>query len=136
MQQKPPQAQTAEKHPDEWQRDLNPEALAGQNIGVQGAHPEKMEGQSAFDMKEAHQLLQDLSLDDLKELRVLPTGTRLQERATYIDLKHRELGEITGTAHMEARDDTWYVPKKDVSYELWNRLLGIKNPIRTGGQPS
>lgn len=52
------------------------------------------------------------------------------------DLKHRELGEITGSALMEASDDTWYVPKKDVSYEHRNRLLGIKNPKRAGGQPS
>ena len=33
---------------------------------------------------------------------------------------------------MVADDDHWYVPKKDVDDEFWNRLLGSRDPKRIG----
>jgi hypothetical protein len=33
---------------------------------------------------------------------------------------------------MEAGGGHRYVPKSEVPYEFWNRLLGVKNVIRTG----
>lgn len=33
---------------------------------------------------------------------------------------------------MEATDNNWYVPKSEVSYQLWNRLIGVQNPERLG----
>lgn len=129
---KPPQAQTPEKHPDEYLEDLNPSALAGQNIGVVGAHPEKDLGRTAYDIKDAHVLLQGFSSDELREMRILPAGTRLENKATYIDLRHLERGEFTATGDWEVSDDQWIVPKKSVDYELWNRLRGIHDVRRTG----
>ena len=37
------------QHPEKWRRDLNPEPLAGQNIGDQGEHLEKT-GPTAYDI--------------------------------------------------------------------------------------
>ena len=34
--------------------------------------------------------------------------------------------------HGEAGIGQEYVPKSDVPYELWNRLIGVNNPVRTG----
>lgn len=31
---------------------------------------------------------------------------------------------------MEAGANNWYVPKTEVSYWLWNRLIGVENPER------
>lgn len=132
MQKKPPQATTPDKHPDEYLHDLNPTAVGGQNIGIESQHPEKAEGQSAFDIKEAHQLLGDLTSDELRDLRVLPPGSRLLEKAAYIDLHHLDQGEFHARAGMIAHADNWYVPKRETSFELWNKLLGIRHGKRTG----
>lgn len=129
---KPPQAETPDKHPEEYLRDLNPTALAGQNIGITGEHPEKEPGRSAYDIKEAHRLLHWLSADDLKEIRVLPPGMHLEQGATYLDLCHPETGEFKATAGMMTSDAHWIVPKKEVNYELWNRLRGVHGVKRTG----
>lgn len=126
------QVETEEKQPEEYREDLNPNATAGQNIGLYGEHPEKEVGQSAYDRKEAHRMLPHLSADDLRELRILPAGTRLLEGAKYVDLKNLERGEVEGDATLTADDDHWFVPKKDVDYELWNRLLGLTDVRRTG----
>ena len=63
---------------------------------------------------------------------VLPAGSRLEQNATYIDLRDPDRQEFTAMSGMEAGPDTWYVPKSEVPYELWNRLLGVRNVIRTG----
>ena len=33
---------------------------------------------------------------------------------------------------MEAGPDNLYVPKTEVHYQLWNRLIGVTDPARTG----
>jgi hypothetical protein len=132
MQNKPHQAEARDKHPEQYRKDLNPDVVGGQNIGVESDRPEKIEGHRAYDMKEAHELLPDVPADDLKELRVLPPGTRLLANATYLDLLRRERGELKAQGIEIADDDHWYVEKKDVDYELWNRLLGIRDVKRTG----
>jgi len=32
-------------------------------------------------------------------------------------------------------DDDWIVPKSEVDYQLWNKLVGVTNPARTGARP-
>jgi hypothetical protein len=43
--------------------------------------------------------------------------------------------EFTATGGMSAGPENYYAPKSDVSYEMWNRLRGVHNPIRTGVAP-
>lgn len=83
-----------EKHPERWERDLNPDHMAGQNIGRDAAMAEHGL-RTAYDVKELHRALAELPDDVLKQIPVLPTGARLQEGATYLDLAdpardHRE----------------------------------------------
>jgi len=39
--------------PDEWQQDLNPDPMAGQNYGLEGSHPEK-DAPNASEIKDLH----------------------------------------------------------------------------------
>lgn len=116
-----------------WDRDLRPNSSAGQNEGVAGIHPEKADdARTAYDIKELHRQLSEFTDDELKEIPVLPAGTRLEQNATYIDLRAEQCKEMTARGDMEAEPENWYVPKSEVDYQLWNRLIGVHNPERTG----
>jgi hypothetical protein len=123
-----------DKHPDEWQQDLNPDASKGQNYGLVDPHPEKNKGEhcTAFDVKEVHRQLRGFTDDVLKRIPILPSGSRLQQGAVYIDLADPGRKEIKATGDMEAGPGHWYVPKAEVDYQLWNRLIGVTDPARTG----
>uniref|UniRef100_B8HQX8 Uncharacterized protein n=1 Tax=Cyanothece sp. (strain PCC 7425 / ATCC 29141) TaxID=395961 RepID=B8HQX8_CYAP4 len=129
QQQKP--GRPSDKKPDEWQRDLNPDPMAGQNYGVQDINPDKA-GPNADAIKQLHRRLVGYTDDELKQIPVVPDGSRLKQGATYIDLMDPQCQEFTAMGDMVAGPNTWYVPKSEVSYQLWNRLIGVENPERTG----
>lgn len=133
-----PQAEPTSRHPEPWLRDLNPNALAGQNIGPQNIGPEsdrpEEHGIRASDLKEARARLPELSADELAELRILPVGSRLEEGAVYLDLLDRSRGEFKAEGSMHAAQGEWLVAKRDVDHELWNRLRGKLIPQATGGR--
>jgi hypothetical protein len=65
-----------------------PDAAVGQNYGLVGPHPEKEDGHpTAHDIKEIHRQLQEYTDDELRQIPVLPRGSRLEQGKTYIDLK-------------------------------------------------
>jgi hypothetical protein len=116
-----------EQHPDEFRADLNPDYRAGQNDGSQN---EQL--RTAYDIKELHQQNSDLRDDELKQIPVLEEGTRLEQGATYYDLRHPERGIFTAMAGMAAAPDNWYVPKTRIGYDLWNLITGESQPERMG----
>src|SRR5437667_7810699 len=87
---------------------------------------------TAYEIKNLHDRLQDLHDDDLKQVPILPEGARLEQGATYIDLREHDPREFTARADMVAGPANWYVPKTEVDYQLWNRLIGVDNPERLG----
>src|SRR5690606_13626095 len=115
--------QAEQKHPPEWSRDLNPDHLAGQNIGLP---PEGLP--NAYDVKDVNRSLSRFDDDELRQIPILPEGERLQQGATYLDLSKPDHGEFTATAEMSARSGEHLVPKSEVPYTLWNRLRGIEDP--------
>lgn len=127
MQEKP---QTEQKHPDEWQRDLNPDHMAGQNIGQTDADRRERGLVNAHEVKSLHRSLQGFTDDELRQIAVVPEGGRLQQGATYLDLNDPERDEFTATGEMQAGADNCYVPKSEVPYPVWNRLRGIEDPER------
>jgi hypothetical protein len=129
MSREKPQVGTLHQHPDEFQQDLNPNAMKGQNIGV-GEAQESKNARTAYDHKEIHDRLQAITDDNLKQIRVLEAGTRLQQGATYVDLNDLDTGEFTATGDTETTSETLIVPKKEVPYHLWNLLIGVENPAR------
>ena len=120
-----------DQKPDEWQQDLNPNLMAGQNVGIEGPHPEK-DAPNAYEIKDLHNQLEGYTSDELKQIPVLPRGSRLEQGATYVDLRDAERKQFTAMGNMEAGPSNWYVPKTEVGYELWNRLTKVQNPERLG----
>jgi hypothetical protein len=119
-----------EQHPEQWRRDLNPDALAGANYGHSGPHPEE-DARTAYDDKDLHRALNRFRDDELKQIPVIPAGARLEQGATYIDLAEDEPREFTATGDMHAERGCCLVLKSAVDYTLWNRLIGVENPQRT-----
>jgi hypothetical protein len=124
-----------DKHPEPYQQDLNPDASKGINWGLTGPHPEKETPRTAYDMKDVHHLLRAFPDEELQRIPILPTGTRLESNATYINLRELEPAEFTAEGNEEVGADDWVVPKAEVDYQLWNKLIGVKDPARTGVQP-
>lgn len=117
-----------ESHVD-FDHDLRPHDLAGTDDSALNPPPAHM--RSAYDIKEMHDtILAGLTDDELKSVRILPVGRRLEQGAKYIDLAHLENGEFVAMADMVAEPDHYYVPKKEVGYVLWNRLNQVDNPAR------
>ena len=111
------------RHPGEFQRDLEPNRMAGQNVGPDVVDRE-VPLPSAHELKDVHRMLSDFTDDELKQIRVLPPGTRLQQGATYVDLAAEPREEVKVNAGVVAREGQVLVAKKDVPYTVWNRLLG------------
>jgi hypothetical protein len=125
-----PQVETLQQHPEPYRHDLNPNAMAGQNLGIGEAQPAK-QGRTAYDVKPVHKRLKQFSDDELTQLRILPVDSRLEQGATYIDIHNLDLGEFTATGDMQVGLNNWMVAKKDVPYQLWNRLRGVEAPERS-----
>src|SRR5205823_3411090 len=86
-----------EQHPDEYQVDLNPEYEAGENHG-----PPRYETRPAYDIKELHELYPEFRDDELKRIPVLVAGSRLEQGATYVDLRFPQAGAFTAMGRMQA----------------------------------
>jgi hypothetical protein len=129
-----PQERTADRHPAEFQRDLNPNAMAGQNLGPRGPHAEQI-ARTLFDIKDLHERYRHWSDSALQQVPVLPAGSRLEQGATYIDLNEQPPREFTATGDMQAAASQHIVAKSSVPYQVWNRLLEIENVARTGVNP-
>jgi hypothetical protein len=118
-----------DQHPERYHDDLNPNPTAGQNHGLFRSGER---GPSAYDVKDVHQTWRDFSDADLKQIPVLPEGTRLEQGATYLDLNDPARGEFTALGNMEAGREHRYVAKHAIDYQLWNALIGVENPERLG----
>jgi hypothetical protein len=122
-----PLQQAKQKHPDEWQRDLNPDHLAGQNIG-QPSDEVTGTDRTAWHLRKAGRDLRGIDDEELKQVPVLAAGERLQQGATYIDLTQDPPEEFKARGDMAALPGNAYVPKDRVPYEIWNRLIGEEKP--------
>jgi hypothetical protein len=129
MSRQKPQAETAKNRSQTFDADLNPNAGAGQNLG-QGNAGTAEAAPTAYDVKQAHRRLANLTDDNLRQIGLLAEGERLQQGASYVDLRNLEKGEFIATGDMKATADHLFVAKKDVPYHLWNILLGIENKER------
>lgn len=114
---------------DDFDRDLHPDGLGGRNVGMEGSHPEKGSPKTAHDLKNLNRQLNDLDNSDLKNIPVMPEGSRLEQGATYIDLRG-DCTEFTAMGNESAGPKNAYVPKSEVDYQLWNHLIGVQNPDR------
>jgi hypothetical protein len=116
---------------ENFDRDLRPNLGAGTNHGVDGPMPEK-DGLRAYDIKEFHNRFPEMSSEDLKQIVVIRPGDHLAQGATYIDAHHPTRGVFKASHGITASEDNWFVPKSETDYQVWNRLIGVENPERTG----
>lgn len=109
---------------------LNRDATVGQNLNLTGPLAEKTNPRTAYDVKEAHRQLVDWNDDELRQIPLLPAGARLEQGATYVDLRDPARREFTATGEMQVPIDGLYVPRSEVDFRTWNRLLGNRTPER------
>ena len=121
----------SDRSSDEWQEDLNPNPMAGQNHGVE-TNQEGRYDRTADDIDELHSKLEGFTNAELKQIPILKPGTRLQQGATYINLNDPKREEYAGMGDMSVEANNYIVPKSRVGYQLWNRLIGVENTERTG----
>lgn len=131
-----PNPQENKKHPDEWERDLNPNSREGQNIGRQ-ATSDNPRARTAADVKELTEILSDFSQEELREIPIVPPGSALKEGAVYMDLRNPALGPFVATGGRKAAEGNLFAPKAEVPYEYWNRLVQslCPDPIREKENP-
>jgi hypothetical protein len=123
------------KHPEPYQQDLNPDASKGLNWGLAGPHPEKEQPRTAYDVKEVHRWLCEVSDEELQQIPLMPAGSRLESNAHYLDLADARRQEYKAEGTETVPEGKYIVPKSEVDFELWNWLRGVKDPARTGGRP-
>jgi hypothetical protein len=119
----------AKQPADVFDRNLHPNMLAGVNDSKLGPLPSKT-GRTLYDYKDMQRRFRWLTDDEMKRIPVIPEGSRLEQGATYIDLRDEHPREFKATAEMVAGPNNLYVPKSDVDYVLWNRLRGVNDPRR------
>lgn len=120
-----------ERESESFNHDLNPNPTAGQNNSLESQQASK-DAPTAFDMKDLHERLKAFTTEEMRRIQVLPVGTRLEQGATYVDLNKLDEGEFKARGDMEAGPNALYIPKSETDYQLWNRLIGVDNPERTG----
>lgn len=113
----------------DFDKDLRPHEGEGQNLPQNNDTPR---ARNAYDIKDLHEKFPALSNADLKQLAILPVGTRLEQGATYLDLNDPATGEFKVRADRNVGEHSLLVAKQDVDYELWDRLRG--HGERVGGE--
>ncbi len=75
-------------------------------------------------------------IKELRELRVLPAGSRLEQGAHYLDLANLAGGELVAMGGMETQPGSFYVAKRDTEYRLWDMLKLLPHAPQPGSKPS
>jgi hypothetical protein len=83
-------------------------------------------------LKEVHRQLRYLQDDELDRIPILPAGVRLEANANYVNLRDSPPCEFTAEGSEDVGEDDWIVPRSEVDYQLWNRLVGVASSERTG----
>ncbi len=107
---------------DEFDADLG----AAETPPVPRSHED--ESVAAPDDPELRRSFESLEPDELGRLSYVQEGTQLEQGAVYVDLNDLERGPFKALAGRRAGPGNRYVAKRDTDYELWNRLVGDREP--------
>src|SRR5207244_4552730 len=97
--------------------DLNQQRVQRQNNWPSSA--EDSNARTAAQIKEVTELLPNFRNDELREIPIVPRGSRLKQGAVYLDLRKPASGSFQATGEMTAGPENLYVPKAEVAYEHW-----------------
>jgi hypothetical protein len=78
----------------------------------------------AWEIKDLEQAMTDFTSSELREIPLVPPGRRLEQGATYVDLRDPSRTPFTAPGGVVAPDRSWLVPKAEVPYEYWRKLVG------------
>jgi hypothetical protein len=123
--------QEQQKHPTEWSGDLNPNRMEGQNIGPSSKRND-LRANTAADIDVLAGRLNDFSRDELSQIPIVPTGTKLKQGAVYLDMRIPASVPFTATADLKATEMNHYAPKAEIPYQLWDRLVAALGPATMG----
>lgn len=112
---------------DEPEQDVTPDFLVEISSGLEASHKEP-EMLTAYDIPLLCRRLFGFCNADLKQIPILPGGSRLEQGAAYLDLTERPPRAFMALEAMKASADHFYVPKSQVPDQLWDRLLGRHQP--------
>ena len=127
----PPKPQEKQKHPDQWARDLSPDRMKEQNIGRSSVGTDPR-ARSAADIKVLTERLNVFTTDELSRIPIVPVGDKLKQGAVYLDLRSPAPVPFTATGKVMAEDVNYYVPKAEIPYEQWHRLVELFGPAAMG----
>ena len=127
----PPKPQEKQKHPEQWARDLNTDRMEGQNIGRSSVGTDPR-ARSAADIEVLTERLKACTTDELSRIPIVPVGDKLKQGAVYLDLRSPAPVPFTATGEVMAEDINYYVPKAEIPYEQWNRLVEVFGPAAMG----
>jgi hypothetical protein len=129
------------QEPDERQAPVRPNAPEDRTLGLarDDASAEELGRQArieardlsrhddetipAADDKMLLERLPQLTGDELARLPIVKAGTQLEQGGVYVDLNHPERGPFKALGGQVAGSGDRYIAKRDVDYELWNRLV-------------
>ncbi len=95
---------------------------------VPGPRSHEDESIAASDDPELRRSFQSLDADESGRLSYVQEGTELEQGAVYVDLDDLERGPFKAIGGRRAESGDRYVAKRDTDYELWNRLVGDREP--------
>lgn len=122
------------------QDDVTPDFFVEISSVLEAPHKEH-QTLTAYDIPSLCRRLFGFCNADLKQIPVLPGGSRLEQGATYLDLTERPPRAFMALDDMEASAGHFYASRSQVPERLWNRLLGRPQPdplwmrLSGGGQP-
>ena len=90
---------------------------------TRGALTDDPRTRHAWEVKELEAALTDFTSSELREIPLVPEGKKLEQGATYVDLRDPARQPFTAPGGAVAAEGSWIVPKAEVPYEYWNRLI-------------
>lgn len=123
-----PKPREQEKHPD----DLNPERMEGQNIGPSSKRNHLRCARTAADIDVLAGRLDEFTRDELAQIPIVPAGKKLEQGAVYLDMRIPAAVPFAATADIKVTEMNYYVPKAEISYQLWDRLVAALGPATMG----
>ncbi len=100
---------------------------ADQHTGQQGVMSGGGDELNAADVKDAYDTLHQSGWhkDEIRRLRLVAPGTRLQQGDVYLDLRNTAAGELVAHGE-ETVGAELLVPKRDTDYEVWDKLKATR----------
>lgn len=124
----------------QYRADLDPNFKGG--INDHAVQPNSVVGgglgsRTVADVKELYNRYHKiLTSDQMTQIPIVSTGTHLQQGATYCDLAQSQPREFVAEANRTAKEHEYLAPKSQVSYTIWDYLIGVTNPARLDENPS